>query len=122
MPLLTFGHGTLAIEAFLELVRRANIECVIDVRSVPKSHRNPQFRREAMSEWLRDAGILYDWLPELGGFRRPKPDSRNSALWNSAFRGYADYMQTPAFWEALDGVLRNANEQRAAIMCSESLW
>ncbi len=120
--LFTLGHGTLAIEAFVSLVLNANIEHIVDVRTVPKSRHNPQFAREAMQEWIPASGLSYRWEQRLGGFRRPQPDSKNIALRHPAFRGYADYMQTPPFWHAFDELLDEATAARTAIMCSEALW
>ncbi|MBC5804789.1 MAG: DNA repair protein [Candidatus Eremiobacter antarcticus] len=122
MRLLTLGHGTLAIAAFVDLVRAADVASIVDVRTVPKSRHNPQFEREAMEQWTNEAGLTYAWEPRLGGFRRPKPDSPNIGLRHPAFRGYADYMQTAEFWVALDEVLDRASTAPSAIMCSESLW
>jgi uncharacterized protein (DUF488 family) len=76
-----------------------------------------------MARWVPDlAGASYEWRPALGGFRKTRPDSPNVALRHPAFRGYADYMQTPAFAQALDELLSEAQRERLAIMCSESLW
>jgi uncharacterized protein (DUF488 family) len=61
-------------------------------------------------------------VPQLGGFRRPLRDSPNVALRHPAFRGYADYMQTSAFHEALEALVRNAPQTPTAVMCSETLW
>jgi uncharacterized protein (DUF488 family) len=96
---------------------------VADVRSVPKSRAHPHVWAEAMARWVPDlAGASYEWRPALGGFRKTRPDSPNGALRHPAFRGYADYMQTPAFVAALDELLSEAQRERLAIMCSESLW
>jgi uncharacterized protein (DUF488 family) len=123
MKLLTFGHGTASAEELADLIRNAEIEAVVDVRSVPKSRRHPQFWREQMQEWVPQlAGCTYRWNPQLGGFRSARRDSANIALRHPAFRGYADYMETPAFHEALETLLHEAEAERTAIMCSESLW
>lgn len=123
MRLLTFGHGTADEVALAALIRGARIESVIDVRSVPKSRAHAHVWAERMSEWVPDlAGATYEWRSELGGFRKTTPQSTNVALRHPSFRGYADYMQTRAFVEALDALLASAAQRRTAIMCSESLW
>ena len=105
------------------LIRNAGIEEVVDVRSVPKSKRLPHVWREQMERWVPEvAGAAYRWAPELGGFRKAKPDSVNVGLRHPSFRGYADYMETGEFLRALDGLLADATERRTAIMCSESVW
>ena len=120
--LLSFGHGTATVEELVALLRRAGVERLVDVRTAPGSRRHPHVRREAMAGWLGEAGIAYRWEPELGGFRKPAPQSVNHALRHPAFRGYADYMRTPPFWAALDRLLAEAAAAPAAAMCSETLW
>jgi uncharacterized protein (DUF488 family) len=76
-----------------------------------------------MTRWVPElSGAEYLRIAALGGFRKPRPDSANLALRHPSFRGYADYMETPAFIEALDALLALASESRSAMMCSESLW
>lgn len=116
------GHGTATAEAFVDLLHRAGIVRIVDVRTVPRSRRFPWFGGEEMDRWLACAGIAYRWEKTLGGFRKPRPDSPHTALRVAAFRGYADHMGTDAFWAALDGVLGEVAEEPTAVMCSESLW
>lgn len=118
--LFTFGHGTLEQDAFAELLREAGIHDVVDVRSYPGSRHNPQFARERMEGWVPDAGLVYTWKPDLGGRRKPVPDSRHLALRHPSFRAYADYMETPEFVDGVDELLRGGDTQ--TIMCSESVW
>lgn len=118
--LLTVGHGTHPQEDFVALLRGAGVTHVVDVRTAPGSRRYPWFRREALAGWLPEAGIAYDHEPDLGGFRKPLPDSPNAGWRNVSFRGYADHMRTPEFWAALDRVL--ALPGTPVVMCSESVW
>jgi uncharacterized protein (DUF488 family) len=120
--LLTIGHGTATAQELTALLARAGVERLVDVRTAPGSRRHPQFRREAMAGWLAEAGVAYRWEPDLGGFRRPDPDSVNQALRHPAFRGYADHMRGPGFWAALDRLLAGADTGRTTAMCSETLW
>jgi uncharacterized protein (DUF488 family) len=120
--LFTIGHGTASEDEFVALLRGAGIGRLVDVRTVPASKRNPQFRREAMERWVPGAGIAYRWEKDLGGFRKPDPASPNAALRHPAFRGYADHMRTPTFREALDRCLADAADVSTAVMCSESVW
>jgi uncharacterized protein (DUF488 family) len=120
--LLTLGHGTASAEELVAWLDGAGVERLVDVRTAPGSRRHPQFRRETMAGWLAEAGVAYRWEPELGGFRKPAPDSVNHVLGHPAFRGYADYMRTPPFWTALDRLLAEAATAPTAAMCSETLW
>jgi uncharacterized protein (DUF488 family) len=122
MTLLTVGHGTLPADDLARLLDDAGTRLLVDIRSYPGSRRNPQFGRGAMTRWLPDAGIRYEWQPALGGRRPPRPDSPNMALTNPAFRGYADHMESPEFVAALTGLLRQARHEPTAVMCSETVW
>ena len=81
----------------------------------------PHFARAALDRSLPAHGIGYLHMPELGGLRRPEAGSINLGWRNVSFRGYADYMQTDGFWEAIDRLLELASNQRVAIMCAEAL-
>jgi uncharacterized protein (DUF488 family) len=118
----TVGHSTRSIEEFLALLRSHAIVRLADVRSIPRSARHPQFEAAALSTSLRGAGIVYRHCPGLGGLRRPRKDSPNTAWRHPSFRGYADYMQTPAFEDALEDLLVFARADRTAVMCAEALW
>jgi uncharacterized protein (DUF488 family) len=117
----TVGHSTLPIERFTSVLEAYGIERLADVRTVPRSRRNPQFNAETLAASLRDAGIEYVPLKELGGLRKPRPDSPNGAWRNDSFRGYADYMQTEPFANALDHLMSLSREKRTAIMCAEAV-
>jgi len=75
----------------------------------------------AMQHSLPAHGIDYLHMPELGGLRKPKPDSTNTGWRNVSFRGYADYMQTDEFWTAIDRLIGLARQRRLAIMCAEAV-
>ena len=121
MTIFTIGHSTRPIETFLGLLAGHAVQRLIDIRKMPHSRHNPQFGREPLAESLQAAGIHYTHLPGLGGLRRPRPDSVNSGWRNSGFRGFADYMQTPAFETALGGCLDLATAERVVLMCAEGV-
>ena len=117
--IFTIAHSTRSIEALLELLHANRVDLLVDVRTVPRSRHNPQFSREAIAGSLAAASIEYEHAAALGGLRRPRPDSMNGAWRNDSFRGFADYMQTPQFGQALDTVLVAAQNRRVALMCAE---
>jgi uncharacterized protein (DUF488 family) len=121
-PVYTIGHSIHAAEAFLALLRTHEVRQLADVRLIPKSRRYPHFAREALEVSLPAAGIDYRHFPDLGGHRRPLPDSVNSAWRVEAFRGYADHMQTPVFRAAVTALLSYAAGARTAVMCAEAVW
>ena len=119
--ILTIGHSTRTLEAFIALLQENRAEWIVDVRSIPRSRHNPQFNRDTLPESLSAAGIGYSHLAGLGGFRKPRADSPNTHWKNTAFRGYADYMQTTQFRDSLKALLDLAGGKRAAVMCAEAV-
>jgi uncharacterized protein (DUF488 family) len=117
----TVGHSTLPIEQFIAVLAAYGIERLADVRTVPRSRRNPQFNADALTASLGGASIEYVPLPELGGLRKPRADSPNLGWRNESFRGYADYMQTEPFAAGLERLIELSRERRAAIMCAEAV-
>jgi uncharacterized protein (DUF488 family) len=117
----TIGHSTRSIDAFLDLLKAHRIEAVVDVRRWPASRRNPQFAREALARSLESAGIHYVWRGDLGGFRKPAPDSPNTAWRVATFRAYADFMLTPEFAGVIEEIEAMARAQRSALMCAEAV-
>jgi uncharacterized protein (DUF488 family) len=94
---------------------------LVDVRSVPASRRMPHFARAALEQSLPAHGIAYEHMPELGGLRKPRPDSTNLGWRNVGFRGYADYMQTDEFWDSIARLEGLAAARRVAVMCAEAV-
>ena len=94
------------------------IKLVADVRMFPGSKRYPQFNGEALANSLGEAGIRYEHFPELGGRRKPKPDSKNTAWRNESFRGYADYMETEDFRKGVERLVDLANESDRPRSCA----
>ena len=119
----TIGHSTRPIEDFIAALKANEIKLVADVRLLPGSRRHPQFNQESLIDSLGKAGIRYEHFPELGGRRKAKPDSHNTAWRNDAFRGYADYMETREFGNGIQRLLNLTDKIGAtAIMCAEAVW
>lgn len=121
LVIFTIGHSTRTVEAFLRLLKAHGVQRVIDVRRIPRSLHNPQFDRGRLSTTLHRAGMHYRHIPGLGGLRRPRPDSTNMGWRNTSFRGYADYMQTPAFETSLSRCIELAKREQVVLMCAEAL-
>src|SRR5579872_3005341 len=119
--IFTVGHSTLLIERFIQLLKTYGIECLLDIRTVPKSRHNPQFNGDDLRDSLEKAGIGYRALPALGGLRHARKDSPNTGWRNKSFRGYADYMQTAEFQDGLRDLTDTARHTRVAIMCAEAV-
>ena len=142
MRIWTIGHSTRTIDDFISLLKENEIDLLADVRAWPSSKRYPHFNKDVLGESLNVHGIRYEHFPELGGKRKSKPDSRNTAWRNASFRGYADYMETEQFQNGIERLLNIAGQGAAtwavaekrydgseavtpcaiAIMCAEAVW
>jgi uncharacterized protein (DUF488 family) len=140
MRIWTIGHSTRTIDDFISLLKENEIKLLVDVRAWPGSKRYPQFNKDALAESLNAHGIRYEHFLELGGKRKSKPDSRNTAWRNASFRGYADYMGTEQFQKGIEQLMALSRNDglgsrrkhsdgweavtpwRAAIMCAEAVW
>lgn len=122
MDVFTIGHYSHTKEEFIKLLKLAQIELLIDVRSFPGSRKFPWFKKEEMAMWLPEANIAYCHMPKLGG-RRPASDLVSPALndgWqNNSFHNYADYTLSPSFNEGVEQLTAMAKKKRTAYCCSE---
>jgi len=121
MKIYTIGHSTRKIEYFLDMLESHAIEEVVDVRTIPKSRKYPQFNQEQLKSSLRKSKISYHHLPKLGGLRHTTKSSINTGWQNLSFRGFADYMQTDSFWEGIEELEKIAKKSKVAIMCAEAV-
>ena len=119
--LWTIGHSTRPIQEFLNLLARHGIRQLVDVRALPFSGRNPQFNQDVLSDSLATAGVVYRHIGALGGRRKSQSESKNVGWRNASFRGYADYMGTPAFHQAVHELTALAERAPTAIMCAEAV-
>jgi uncharacterized protein (DUF488 family) len=123
--LFTIGHSTRSIPEFVDLLRHGPARMVVDVRTVPRSRRNPQYNENALEAELAPYQIDYVRIAGLGGLRGKSPDvaPEINALWrNQSFHNYADYALSEAFGTALGQLLDLSDERPCAIMCAEAVW
>jgi uncharacterized protein (DUF488 family) len=122
LRLWTIGHSTRSEEEFLALLKEAGIATLVDVRRFPGSRKFPHFNRDALAASLTAVGVAYQHAVELGGRRKPSPDSHNTAWRNDSFRAYADYMETQEFAEAAEALAETTRASNTSVMCSEAVW
>ena len=124
-PFFTIGHSNRSLEAFVALLREADIRVVADIRTVPRSRANPQFNKDILPESLAAFGISYEHMAALGGLRgkvRTVSEDVNDFWTNHSFHNYADYALTAPFRAGLDHLLEVGHERRCTVMCSEAVW
>jgi uncharacterized protein (DUF488 family) len=125
LPFFTVGHSTRSLEAFVALLREADIAFVADIRTMPRSRTNPQFNKETLPEALAGFQMSYEHIAALGGLRGKTPaisPDTNSFWANKSFHNYADYALTGPFQEGLEHLLDKGSKRRCAVMCSEAVW
>ena len=114
MTILTVGHSNHDIATFLELLARHDVTAVADVRSVPASRFTPQFNRRAVETSLRDAGIAYVFLGDELGAR-----TDDASCYVDGRVHYDLLARTESFALGIERVLKGAESERIAIMCTE---
>jgi len=118
--LYTIGHANRSIEDLLELLKVNEVEILIDVRARPMSSRFPHFNQAELHNSLDKLDITYHWAgKQLGGLRQAQDDSPHRALEDEQLRGFADYMQTPAFERAAIQLMNLTRHATGAILCAE---
>jgi uncharacterized protein (DUF488 family) len=122
MRIHTIGHSTHGLDRLIALLREHDVGRVADVRAHPGSRRLPQFNRSTLADGLAGADIDYVHIPQLGGRRRPLPDSPNAGWRVDAFRGYADHMASAEFADGVAALEAQARDRPVAVMCAEGLW
>jgi len=124
-PIFTIGHSTRSIPEFADLLRRGPVDLVVDVRTIARSRRNPQYNEDVLATELAPYQIGYSRMADLGGLRgrsRDVPAKVNSFWENQSFHNYADYALSDRFAAALDELLQLSSTRRCAIMCAEAVW
>ena len=124
-PFFTIGHSTRPTEEFVALLKAAEVQLVVDVRTVPRSRTNPQFNHDVLPVSLATHGVAYEHLPELGGLRglqrNVSPDV--NAFWdNASFHNYADYAMSAEFRSGLEKLRELGRATRSTVMCAEAVW
>ena len=112
--ILTIGHSTHALGAFVALLKRHEVLKLGDVRSAPYSRYNPHFNRESLARSLAASGLEYGYFgAELGG-RSDDP----SCFENGRIR-YDRLKETQSFQQGLKRVIHDAADGRVVLMCAE---
>ncbi len=111
----TIGHSNHPIDRFVALLMAHGISALADVRSIPYSRFNPQFRREKLQASLAEAGIDYVFLGEELGARSTDP-----ACYEETGRvRYSRLSGTPSFRRGIERLKTGMAKHRIAIMCAE---
>lgn len=115
LSVFTIGHSNGRIEAFIELLRRHEVEVLVDTRSQPYSRFSPHFSREPLQRAVRAASIRYVFMGEaLGG--RPTPrecyDADGKVL-------YDKVEEQKLYQQSIERLLEGIARFRVCLLCSE---
>jgi uncharacterized protein (DUF488 family) len=115
MPTLyTLGYGGRHPQHFVSLLTQANIDLVCDVRAEPRrAYRgsytfNPEKGSGPLPRLLAQAGIAYEWFPELGNPDRQDPE----------IRAFEQLMAQEAAYR-LQRLQTCVQARRACLLCAE---
>lgn len=112
--IFTIGHSTHSEEVFLSLLKKHQIEAVVDVRSVPYSRHNPQFDKGALKPLLKSHGISYLHLGKELGARSDDP-----SCYVDGRVQYDRLARASIFQEGIGRVIDGATRMRVTLMCAE---
>jgi uncharacterized protein (DUF488 family) len=125
LPFFTIGHSTRSLPDFLGLLSPLHVQLVVDVQSIPRSRKNPQYNIDTLPGALSRYHIDYKHIPELGGLRphHSQIPAATNAFWRErSFRNFADYAMTESFRLGLAKLRKMGHAQTCTIMCAEALW
>ena len=117
MKIFTIGYEATTMDEFIATLRRAGVERVIDVRAVPLSRR-PGFSKNILAASLKDAGIDYVLLKNLG---TPKPgrDAAKKGDVATLKAVYAGQLELPEAQAEAAKMRALAEEKPSALLCFE---
>lgn len=122
MDIYTIGHSTHDKTNFLDMLRVADIEVLVDIRRYPASRKNPQYNQKEFKDWLETNEIEYIYEPLLGGRRKKSEliqEDLNDGWENQSFHNYADYTLTKDFQKGIKQLKTTARNKRVVYCCSE---
>ncbi len=103
MRIYSIGHSNRSISEFIRILKKYEMEVVVDVRCFPTS-KWEQFEKKNLKESLEDEGIKYVHLSSLGGYRNG---------------GYREHMRSKEWKEGYESLKKIAREKKTAFMCAE---
>lgn len=112
----TIGHSNHDINYFLEMLNKYEINCIIDIRSVPSSRFNPQYNQTNINRFLNENGVEYLHLPKEFGAWKSTPELLDS----DGILDFEKVIESKSFKNGLE-IIKNCISKglRISLMCSE---
>jgi uncharacterized protein (DUF488 family) len=112
--LFSIGHSNIAMDRFVAMLRTADVDAIVDVRSTPLSRRFPWFSAKALAARLAQESIRYaPYGACLGG----RPGA--AGLYSDGIADYEAMAAQPEFRNGLEQLLGAASQHRVCLMCAE---
>ncbi len=112
MKIFTIGHSNHDISKFVSLLKDAEIDVLVDVRTRPYSKHVPHFNKKMIEALLKRNSILYLYMGDrLGGLSSSGSGRRTLK--------YHEVSKDEVFLSAIDKLLKIAEKKRVVIMCAE---
>jgi len=113
----TVGHSTHQLNFFLELLKVVDINCIVDIRSVPASTYNPQYNQNTFKKFLNNNNVTYLHFAEEFGARQ----TDFNLLDNEGKLDFVKFRKTKPFNHGVKRIRQGISKGfRIALMCSES--
>ena len=114
-PILTIGHGHNDLGTFLELLKGAGVQVLVDVRARPWNPFIPSFGKQRMKMDLLYEGIVYFFMGHRLG-ERPR-DKRLMDVNGEV--DYQAYEVSQDFQDAIDWLIDRSREGRLCLMAGK---
>jgi len=116
MKLFTVGYERRGIEEFIRILKENNIEILVDIRAVPYS-RNNDYAKKKLEMKMRENGIEYLLLTELGSPKDLREKVKADADYGFFFREYERYLEDKT--KGLANLAAIAKEKCICLLCYE---
>lgn len=116
MSCFTIGHSDYGIDYFIQLLKKHDINNLVDIRSTPYSQHSSQFNKELLSADLKANDVSYIYMGNQLGGRYTNPD----LLFQDGKVDYSKVKQTTNFIDGIEKIIQEIKKGcRIALMCSE---
>jgi uncharacterized protein (DUF488 family) len=113
----TVGYEGLGLGEFLQRLRDARVQIVVDVRDVALS-RKPGFSKTALAAALRDAGVEYLHIRSLGCPKSIRDQYRADKDWTAYTAGFMEHLRRQVV--AIGELAAVCSRDTAALLCYEA--
>ena len=116
--LFTVGYEGRDIDSFIAVLKNNLINCVLDVRQMPLSHK-PSFSKSCLEEKLAQKDIMYVHLKELGSPKLLRESLKSTGDYSTFFEKMDEYLETQN--QAIERAYKYVKDKTCCLLCFEHL-